>query len=234
MPATAKQLVQHLAALFFPHHCAGCGSDVLQPQDIICIRCVQQLPHTGFASLPNNPAEKIFWGRLALQAAHSEFYFAKQSLIQHLVHQLKYRGNRPVGIYLGQLLGKSISKSNRFSSVQAIVPLPLFLAKEKKRGYNQAAVICQGMSEIMQVPVLEKVLVRQRFTDTQTKKHRTERWQNVADSFAVTDAGVFTNKHLLLVDDVVTTGATLEAAGSKLLEVKGVNLSVATLMLASK
>jgi ComF family protein len=234
MSSKTVQLINQLAALFFPHHCLGCGSDVLLPTDTICIRCVSQLPYTGFAMHAGNPVEKIFWGRLPLAAAHSEFYFAKQSLIQHLVHQLKYRGNRQVGIYLGQLLGKSLRQSNRFDQLQGLVPLPLFPAKEKKRGYNQAAVICLGMSEVMKLPVLDRVLVRQRFTETQTKKHRTERWQNVADSFAVTDASAISRKHLLLVDDVVTTGATLEAAGSKLLDAGAASLSVATLMLASK
>jgi len=192
------------------------------------------LPNTNFAKHANNPIEKIFWGRLPLVAAHSEYYFAKESLIQHLVHQLKYKGNRDIGIFLGELMAKSLLGSNRFNQLDGLIPLPMFPDKEKKRGYNQAAVICEGMSSILNVPVLSNYLLRQKFTETQTKKHRTERWENVADSFILENANQIKGKKLLLVDDVVTTGATLEASGQLLQQVEGVQLSIATLMVAFK
>ena len=127
-----------------------------------------------------------------------------------------------------------MKESNRFNHIDGLIPLPLYPDKEKKRGYNQAAVICNGMSAIMSVPVLNDVLKRQRYTETQTKKHRTERWENVADSFVLKNEQQLKGKKLLLVDDVVTTGATLEASGNTLLKIEGVQLCIATLTFASK
>ena len=150
------------------------------------------------------------------------------------MHQLKYKGNQAIGVYLGELMGKSIKDSNRFNNIDGLIPLPLYPDKQKKRGYNQAEVICNGMAAVMQVPVLNDILNRQRFTETQTKKHRTERWENVADSFVVKNEHLLKGKKLLLVDDVVTTGATLEASGHTLLNIEGVQLGIATLTFASK
>ena len=229
-----KTLFADTMHLFYPHVCMGCGSDLLQQDSIICLRCLHDLPHTNFAQHTGNPIEKIFWGRVPLAAAHSEFYFAKESLIQQLIHQLKYKGNQEIGIFLGQLMGRSLLNSNRFSNIDFLVPLPLNPRKERKRGYNQAAVICNGMSGTMQVPVLTGIVTRGRFTETQTKKHRTERWENVANSFIVTDKEKLVGKNLLLVDDVITTGATLEACCQSILRVEGVKMSLATLSTAVK
>lgn len=232
--STLNNIFSDLKHLFYPHICNGCGSDIIPEQNLLCARCMLQLPATFFANHPNNPIEKIFTGRLPVAAAHAEFYFSKASLVQHLIHQLKYKSNKAIGIYLGEMMGKTIRQSGRFSHVDALIPLPLFPGKEKKRGYNQAAVICEGMSASMQLPVMENVLVRRHFTDTQTKKHRTERWQNVAESFTVQQPEKIKGKHLLLVDDVITTGATLEASGRHLLTANGVTLSIATITAATK
>ena len=220
--------------LFYPHVCTGCGSDLIQKDNLLCLKCINNLPHTNFAMHANNPIEKIFWGRLPLVAAHSEFYFAKSSLIQHLIHLLKYDGNREIGIYLGELMGKSLQNSNRFRNIDFLIPLPLFPEKERKRGYNQAAVICEGMSNTMGIPILYDVVLRQKFTETQTKKHRTERWENVSESFTVNEGEKLKGKNVLLVDDVVTTGATFEACGNALLKIDGLQISIAALAQASK
>ena len=192
------------------------------------------LPETNFAQHANNPIEKIFWGRISVAAAHSEFHFSKESLIQELIHQLKYKGNTAIGIYLGELMGKTLLTSNRFDKIDALIPLPLSPDKEHKRGYNQAAIICDGMSAVMNVPVIKNVVLRQRYTDTQTKKHRIERWENVAGSFIIKDDSKLKGKNLLLVDDVITTGATLEACGTVIATIDGVKLSIATLAHAIK
>ncbi len=223
-----------LLHLFYPHTCTGCGSDVLSNDSLLCTKCFIELPVTNYAQHANNPVEKTFWGRLPLVAAHSEYYFGKDAVIQQLIHQLKYKGNKAIGFYLGELMGRSLLNSNRFNNIDGLIPLPLFPDKERKRGYNQAAIICNGMSEAMQVPVLNNVLVRQHFTETQTKKHRTERWENVSESFAINNEYLVKGKHLMLVDDVVTTGATFEAGGKMLLQIEGVRLSLAALAIATK
>ena len=229
-----SNILSPLAHLFYPHVCSGCGSDRLNEQNLLCLRCIHDMPHTHFAMHANNPVERIFWGRLAVTAAMSEFYFAKGTLIQNLVHAFKYNGNKEVGLYLGTLMGISLVKNNRFTNIDMLVPLPLFAAKEFKRGYNQAAIICRGIAEVMGIPVSIDNVVRRRFTETQTKKHRTERWENVESSFGVERPSELVNKHVLLVDDVVTTGATLEACGASILKIPGARLSIATLAFASK
>ncbi|MEI9957860.1 MAG: phosphoribosyltransferase family protein [Ferruginibacter sp.] len=171
---------------------------------------------------------------MPVTAAHSEFYFSKESLVQHLIHQLKYKNNTAIGFYLGEMVGKSLLNSNRFNHIDYLIPLPLYPDKERKRGYNQATIICNGMSEVMNIPVITNNVIRQRFTETQTHKHRTERWENVEGSFWVTNPTVLKGKNVLLVDDVVTTGATLEACGSILLENDDVKLFIATLAHAAK
>ena len=229
-----KGIFSSTTHLFYPHVCTGCGSDLLSADNLLCARCITDLPQTNFAQHASNPVEKIFWGRVPVAAGHSEFYFAKESLIQHLVHQLKYKNNKEIGIYLGEIMGRSLMDSHRFKNIDALVPLPLYPDKERKRGYNQAAIICQGMSAVMNVPVMINNLIRQRYTETQTKKHRLERWENVEGSFAVKNMATFKGKHLLVVDDVVTTGATIEAGCEALLKSEAASLSIATLTIAIK
>lgn len=215
--------------LIYPKLCAGCGSDLVTGDQLICLTCMSGLPVTNFLTHPDNPVEKIFWGRLKLEAASSHMYFTKGSVMQNLLHQFKYRGNRDVGIYFGKMIGEGFMKSERFRDVEALVPLPLYFKKEKKRGYNQAAVICEGMAEVMNLPLLENVIVRRRKTETQTQMNRMERWDNIEGKFELVKRSLIKNKHLLLVDDVITTGATLEACGAELLKGEGVRLSIASL-----
>ena len=229
-----KNIFSDAMHLFYPHNCIGCGSDLLSKQELLCIKCLYKLPHTHFEKFEGNPVEKIFTGRFHLKAGHSEFYFAKNQLIQELIHQLKYKDNKEIGFYLGAMMGKNILQSARFSDIDYIIPLPLYADKEFKRGYNQAEIICSGMSSVMNVSVLTKNVIRQKFTETQTRKHRTERWENVEESFAVKNPGALNGKNILLIDDVITTGATLEACAQTMLKIPGINISLATLAIASK
>jgi len=229
-----NQFLSDAMHLFYPHLCQGCGSDLLQKENLLCLKCIHELPHTGFEKHAGNPIEKYFWGRLPVAAAHSAFYFTKDTLIQHLIHQLKYKGNTAIGRYLGALMAERMLQCGRFSGVDLVIPLPLYPEKEHRRGYNQAAVIGEGMSLVMNVPMDIKSVLRQRSTETQTRKHRTARWLNVDNSFILADDHRISGKHLLLVDDVITTGATLEACGRAMLRNRDVQLSIATLAHAPK
>jgi len=229
---SAKEIKDSFLHLLFPHICAGCGTDLLDKESMLCIRCIAGLPETNFSVHAGNPIEKMLWGRIPLAGATATYYFSKESLIQHLVHQFKYKGNKDLGLQLGRLLGKYLVQSDRFNA-EALVPLPLFEVKEKRRGYNQATVLCDGMAEIMKIPVLKNAVSRPQHTDTQTKKGRLERWRNMEGKFVLQDEKAIADKHLLLVDDVITTGATLEACGTELLKGNNVKLSIATLCVAS-
>jgi ComF family protein len=227
-----REIKDSFVHLLFPHVCSGCGSDLLNDESSLCMHCLADLPPTDFEKHSNNPVEKIFHGRLQLVNAAAQYYFTKESLMQRLMHQFKYRGNKELGMQLGRMMGISLKESGHFN-VDAIIPLPLFPAKEKRRGYNQATVLCAGMQEIMQIPVLYDIIIRPQHTETQTKKGRIERWKNIEGKFQLINADPIRNKHILLVDDVVTTGATLEACGSELLSAN-LQLSLATLCLASR
>ncbi|MGN6196131.1 MAG: ComF family protein [Ginsengibacter sp.] len=221
-----------LLHFFFPHNCIGCGSDIIGNENLLCLNCINDLPHTNFALHANNPIEKKFWGRLALTSGMSEFYFSQDSIIQNMIHELKYRRNKKAGHYFGNMIGKSLLNSNRFH-VDVIVPLPLFERKEKVRGYNQSEIICNGIAEIINKPLIKNNVIRKVFTETQTKKHRLERWKNVENIFFVARPSELEGKHILLVDDIITTGSTIEACGSEILKVKDAKLSIASFAIAS-
>ena len=228
-----KEIKDSFLHLLFPHVCSGCGSDLLSEESMLCLHCIDAMPETNFELHPNNPVEKNFWGRLPLGGATAQFYFTKESLMQHLMHQFKYKGNKELGLQFGRMMGDQLHRSNRFE-VDALIPLPLFPAKEKRRGYNQATLLCKGMAELMMIPVLEDVIIRPQHTETQTKKGRVERWKNMEGKFVLVKPDAIRNKHLLLVDDVVTTGATLEACGNELLKAENVRLSIASFCTASR
>ena len=217
--------------LFYPHTCIGCGSDIITEENFLCLECINQLPHTNFAMHKNNALEKKFWGRIPLASGMSEFYFSKGSIIQNMIHEFKYRGNKKAGNYFGNMMGKSLLTSTRFN-IDVIVPLPLFERKEKSRGFNQAEILCNGISEVIGKRVITKNVIRKVATETQTKKHRAERWKNVDGIFCVKNPLELEGKNILLVDDVITTGATIDACGTEILKIKDVKLSVASLAIA--
>ena len=217
--------------LIFPHLCDGCGSDLLSKDSSLCLKCISTLPVTGFESLPGNPIEKKFYGRIPLQNATAQYYFGKSSRVQELMHLLKYRHHKDLGIQLGKLMGDALHRSGRFN-VDAIIPIPLFMDREKKRGYNQSALLCEGIAEHLGKPVLKNVIIRPIHTETQTNKGRIERWKNIEGKFTVRDSSSIKDRNILLVDDVITTGATIEACGAELLKAGISNLSIAALCYA--
>ena len=226
-------VVEAIAHLFYPQLCAGCGNDLQGTGQVICLRCFDQIPVTNFHLHAANPVEKIFWGRVAVTAAASYTYFTKDSMMQQLLHGLKYQGRKETGIFFGRKIGAALLDSNRFLDLRAIIPVPLHPKKEKKRGYNQAAVIAAGISEKMQLPLVTDSLLRTGASETQTHKSRVERWHNIAGLFKVSKDRELTGKHVLLVDDVITTGATLEACAAELLKTEGTRVSIVTIAYAS-
>jgi ComF family protein len=230
---SAREIRESLLHVLFPEICAGCGNELFGQRSSLCIRCIDLMPSTNFEAYAGNPVEKKFYGRLPLVGAAASFYFGSHSMMQQLMHGFKYRGNRELGLQLGTLMGLALAESKRFQ-VDALVPLPLHKSRERRRGFNQSAILAEGIAENLGVPVLGEVITRSSATDTQTRRGRIDRWLNMEGRFQVVEPGAVSGKHLLLVDDVVTTGATLEACGAELLQVEGVRLSIATLCYANR
>lgn len=214
-------------SLFYPTTCATCGAILPGHDHVLCTWCMHSLPETGFHEGNSNPVEKLFYGRITVQHATALLFYNKKSKYNRLLHQLKYQGRKEIGTFLGKLLGSRL-KATAFESVDIIIPIPLHRAKFRRRGFNQSAIIANGISDILGKPANENILYRKIFTSTQTRKSRFDRWENVEGIFECRNTDEIKNKHILLIDDVVTTGATLEAAGSCLLKVPGTKLSVAT------
>ncbi len=226
------QLFTDLRRLFFPDLCVCCLQPTPSPTELLCIRCLVDLPHTNFQKDVENPFTERFFGRLILESGTALFHFEKKGRVQKVIHALKY-GNRPdVGRLMGQMLGKTILGVPHFQGLDAIIPVPLHPMRQRKRGYNQSACLAEGISTVLKIPFYENALSRLENTTSQTNKSRLERFQNVESVFEVSEKMDLRNMHLLLVDDVLTTGATLEACGAVLLKEKGVRLSVATLAIA--
>lgn len=226
------KLFKSLINLLFPRVCAACGNLLLEGEDTVCTTCRFLLPKTGYENFPDNPLAQMFYGQMPFNAVMAEFFFSKTGTVQHLVHGLKYHHCRENGIFLGQEIGKSLLKAADYQGIDYIIPIPLHPKKEKIRGYNQSHVIAEGISQIMNIPIAENCLVRSVFTDTQTRKTRDERYENVKDIFALKNPEKLKGKHVLLVDDVLTTGATLMSAGKALTQVEGIKISVATVACA--
>jgi ComF family protein len=226
---TARSLLH----LFFPHCCVGCGTDVLSNQQILCLPCINQLPVTNFHLYADNPLQQKFRGRLPLIDATSYVYFTKDSMLQEIMHQFKYNNRQNIGAWFGRRIGEALQTSSHFTMPDALVPVPLFDVRKRKRGYNQAELLCAGIAEVLELPVWKDVVTRTTLTESQTRKSRIQRWQNMEGKFAVMKPATIMGKHLLLVDDVVTTGATLEACGRALLTAGEVKLSIATMAFAT-
>jgi ComF family protein len=216
----------------FPNLCNACGMHLYGDEKVICLHCLHDLPFTDFHLHQDNLVAKQLWGRLPFEAAMAMLYFKKGTKIQQLIHNLKYKGQTAVGVTLGRLLANKLRESPHYQGIDYLVPVPLHPKKERQRGYNQSSYIADGMAERMQVPVCKNQLIRKRLTETQTKKSRYTRYENMLTVFEVVKPAIFQNKHILLIDDVITTGSTIEACGNSLLK-SGVNkLSIASVAFA--
>lgn len=217
---------------FFPRLCIGCEKPLNQNENLFCIHCLYQLPETNFHLVETSIILDVFKGRLKLQAVAACFYYKKSAKIQRILHYLKYKNKPEIGIWVGHYYGQKLLDNPLYQSVDYIIPIPLHPKKQKKRGYNQSEMFALGLSEVMHIPYLSNCLYRITDTSTQTKKNRISRWKNVSDIFELKNFTDLENKHILLCDDVLTTGATIEAAGLKLLEIKGLTLSIVTIACA--
>ncbi|QIA06749.1 ComF family protein [Draconibacterium halophilum] len=227
-----KQNISDFLGLFFPELCVACGKRLVSQEKYVCFDCWQDLPATNFHFKQENKVAQLFWGRVDIVAATAFFSYKRGSRYQQLIHFVKYKGLKELGSETGKKFGYQLLESPGFAEIDVIMPVPLHPRKEKKRGFNQSEWIASGIAEVLKKPVDTNTLYRRVFTSTQTKRNRYERWQNVENVFGLNHPKQIENKHVLLIDDVVTTGATLEACAIHLLKQPGTKVSIATLAYA--
>jgi len=218
--------------LIFPDLCVVCGNNLQRNEHQLCLSCLVDIPRTNYHLIEGNPVEKRFWGKVPVCRATSYFFFQKGSSFQKLLHILKYNGNKEIGVIMGKYAALDLLETPDFATVDLIIPVPLHPKKFKSRGYNQSEWIGKGIAMILNIPQDTSTLVRVKENPSQTKKSVYERFENTEDIFKLSDSTILAGKHVLLVDDVLTTGSTLEACILALLETEGIKISVFTLAVA--
>ena len=228
-----RTLLLSFIHLFFPHVCDGCGTDLTSAEEILCLTCLEKLPRTDFQHYDTNPVAKVFRGRVHICHAMAAYYYRKSSVLQSLIYRFKYHNRQDIALQLGRQLGHMLLQSKWIHEINGIIPVPLSKSRERSRGYNQAALLAAGIAAVTNKPVLSDVLIRKNYLSSQTKKNRELRWENVESAFALSNAASIRDQHILLVDDVITTGATTEACCLTLQQAK-VNISVCSLAYANR
>ena len=202
-------MLRELLGLFYPRQCIGCNGELLDAETHLCSLCLYRLPRTNFHLKPDNALAKVFWGRFLFVEVYAFLYFRKEGLAQRILHQLKYKGNKELAEFMGTFYANEIK--NHIVKPDAVIAIPLHKSKLKKRGYNQSEWFAKGIAPVLGIPDLSHTVHKVSATSTQTNKSRFERWQNVKEVFALKDVSQLENKRLLICDDVITTGATIEA-----------------------
>lgn len=212
-----KSVLSDFVSLFFPSTCLGCGGALARGEEVLCTFCLSDLPKTNYHLFPDNPVANKLQCRIPISFGSSYLKFRKGGIVQKLLHELKYNNHPEVGVRLGQAFGKDLERIFVEGPFDTIVPIPLHTSRQRQRGYNQSAAFATGLGQALALPVEEKLIVRRDATATQTRKSRMDRWLNVESGFVVSRKEEVRDRHMLLVDDVITTGATLEACGLQLL-----------------
>ena len=229
MPPLRFNPLHDLLQLFYPDLCCHCGEPLVGDERHLCTRCMAKIPWAHHALAPGNEVEQRLAGRIPCQSAAALLLFRQGNIAQTIVHQIKYRGNLAMAQQYGRLLGAELQSSGRFSNIDCLVPVPLHRRRKRHCGYNQSELLCEAMAEVMHLPVVADNLYRRHYTDTQTHKNRQARMDNMKEVFAVRHPERFENKHILLVDDIITTGATTENCYHALRIVPNLQISIAAL-----
>ncbi|MAD96425.1 MAG: amidophosphoribosyltransferase [Flavobacteriaceae bacterium] len=221
--------IEKILHLFYPELCIGCEHQLLDGEKHLCLACQHDLPIIHLTDFKSNPITNTFYGRIPVALGFSLLYFRREGVVKQLIHQLKYKGNESIGTWFGTWIGHLLKDDNQFSQIDCIVPVPLHAKKMKQRGHNQVSKFSKALSTVLQTPISEDALVRISSTKTQTFKARFERFSNMHTKFALKNGTPFRNQHVLIVDDVLTTGATLEACAKEFLKIEGCQVSVLTM-----
>lgn len=225
-------MIKPLINLFFPKVCYACLNLLNDNEDIICMDCRHNLPVTNFHFDNNDRVIKVLYGRAKIENGTALFRFEKEGIVQQLIHNLKYKEHETIGFFLGNWLGNELRTLKAYKDIDVVIPVPLHKNKLKKRGFNQVAKFGQQIAKALDSNYKDDVLIKITNTKSQTNKSRFTRWTNTDELFALKNMEVITNKHILLVDDIITTGATLEACINILNKAKNIKISIATMAIA--
>lgn len=226
----SSALLKDLISLVYPRVCVACDSLLYKHEQFLCSHCAVHLPLSNFHLESANPVERLFYGRVPLHRVASMYLFTKGGKVQKILHEIKYEGNRELALMLGQEYGRQLLTGG-FIQEDVLVPVPLHPKKQRQRGFNQSEAFARGIAETASCVLLPDALKRTEFTSTQTRQKKYDRWKNVHDRFALADHGI-SGKNVLLIDDVITTGATIEACCTELIKAKPKRISVVSLAFA--
>lgn len=219
-----------LVNFFFPRYCPVCGEILYHPEAILCSKCDIGLPRTNHYRQRNNEVEKMFWGKIPIERAASYFYYTRGGKYDRLIYQFKYYGQKELARRIGRMAAQEMLSSDFFRSIDYLIPVPLHARRLKERGYNQSEWLAKGISEVTGIPIATHFVIRREYTSTQTRKSAYERWINMQEVFELTpEAGELAHSHVLLIDDVLTTGATLTACAETFRNISGIRFSIFTL-----
>lgn len=221
-----KQILNDLLCLFYPRLCLLCKTPLIKGEEQICLSCLSGLPLTRFGQTTDNPVAQLFIGKIPFTDASAFLYFEKEGHVQTLIHTLKYKDNKELGYQLGRMAALEYQKAGQFASADLLLPVPLHPRRLRQRGYNQAEWIARGISSVWHLPIDTTSVRRIKQTETQTHKQVYERWENVQNTFELTDAEKLQGKHVLLIDDVITTGSTIEACANTIASISGTQVSL--------
>jgi len=224
-----RHLFKQISSILFPVLCTGCQSHLLALEDTICVKCRHQLPYTNFNFTEANPIHNVLKGRANIKLGAALFWYEKGGIAQTLLHQLKYKHQEGIGIVFGEILGSKLATLEAYKNIDIIIPVPLHPKRMKQRGYNQVAKFGNHLAKHLHATYEDCILKKRKHTKTQTDKSRFSRWQTLVDSFEVSNTSILANRHVLLIDDVITTGATLEACILTLQEIPNLTVSIATM-----
>lgn len=222
-------MFQNIINLFFPKVCLSCNHVLLDNEIYVCTNCRHDLPVTNYHLDDSDQVKKVFYGRVKLENATALLRFQKKGIVQQLIHNLKYKGHQEIGTFLGAWLGDELKNIDNYKDIDLVIPVPLHKRKLRKRGYNQVTLFAKEIAKSLNIEYIDSVLVKVNDTSSQVNKSRLARWNSNNETFAIQNLNLIDNKHVLLVDDIITTGATIEACANQLLKARNVKISVATM-----
>ncbi|MFV0249154.1 MAG: ComF family protein [Tenacibaculum sp.] len=221
--------LKELFKVFYPSLCVNCSTQLLGSEAYLCTNCLYNLPLINYNEATKEMLQAIFYGQLVIEEIYSFLYFSKHGITQKLIHELKYKGQEEIGAFIGKWIGHEILKLGIFKGIDYIIPVPLHPSKRKKRGYNQLTKFGKTLSLMLDIPYKPGVLLRKSKSKTQTSKQRFERFLDLDSKFNLSNTAIFKNKHVLVIDDVITTGASLIACCNELLKSKNIKISICTM-----